>query len=138
MKRIACLCLSILIVMGMVIVPISADEPAPCYVNTLSTTTNFGIWSDGEAFVMVSYLGYEDRATSAEITVQIQKKTLGLFWTDVSNRSWTINAYGYRYAEEIIFQLSSKGTYRAVVNYTIYGFGGGPDVTESICQDKYE
>ncbi len=141
MKKFICLLLSLMMVMSMVILPIHADEPVPCYVNTRTVSAELVILSTGEAVVTFGYQGYEDLATSAEITVKIQKKTLGLFWTDVDNGqpndTWSFNAFGNHYDNEVSMFLSSKGTYRAVVNFTIYGFGGGPDEVEKISQDKY-
>lgn len=142
-----CLSLILLITMFLVCVcPVSAEtsDPGimPCYNNTNYTIVDFSIDdSTGVAYIMVDFVGLENLTTVGCVEIKLQKKTWGLFWTDVENgrndNTWTTYFAKYIYHDEIFFQLPSKGTYRALITFTINGNGGDADVIDFELEDKY-
>ena len=112
------------------IVSSSALYVTPYFNNTQLTQTIFTITSGGLAAVSVYYYGYPGETTGATITSTIQKRTLLFFWSTVV--SWEDEPSSYYYVGEHTYQLSSTGTYRAVVDYTIYGSGSADEITETI------
>lgn len=142
-----CLSLILLITMFLVCVcPVSAEtsDPGimPCYNNTNYTIVDFSIDdSTGVAYIMVDFVGLENLTTVGCVEIKLQKKTWGLFWTDVengrNNNTWTTYFANYIYHDEIFFQLPSKGTYRALITFTINGNGGDADVIDFELEDKY-
>lgn len=146
MKKCLSLILIILTLLGTCVCPISAQSidsgVAPCYNNTHYTMVDFTIDdSTGMALIFVEFLGYEGITTVGCVEVKLQKKTWGLFWTDVENgrneNTWTTYFAKSEYYDEIRFQLPSKGTYRALITFTINGNGGDADVIEYTKEDKY-
>ncbi len=114
---------------------------APCFNNTAVISTSFDIDSDGQAEVYVSYTGYPDICTGATITIKLQKRHLGFIWTDVDinwpNNTLTVSVSGDRYTTVRSWNLTSKGTYRAVITVTVYGTGGEADHIEDKFVDEY-
>lgn len=142
-----CLSLILLITMFLVCVwPVSAETSdsgiMPRYNNTNHTIVDFSIDnSTGVAYIMVDFVGLENITTVGCVEIKLQKKTWGLFWTDVengrNNNTWTTYFSNYIYHDEIFFQLPSTGTYRALITFTINGNGGDADVIEYTKEDKY-
>ena len=120
-------CLALILSLN-IIFPFSvlANNITPYYNNTSHTTTAFDITDAGQAIVYVDYTGYSGVTTSATIEIKIEKRTLLFFWNDVITE--TLSVDGYRYDNELYYQLSDTGTYRCTVEYTIYGTGGTADV----------
>lgn len=94
--------------------------------NTAATGTDFVISSTGLAMVAYNYEGYSDITTGATIEIVIQKRNFLFFWNDVVNE--TINVSGERCNEVNSYQLTSTGTYKCTVTYTVYGTAGEADV----------
>lgn len=142
-----CLSLILLITMFLVCVwPVSAETSysgiMSRYNNTNHTIVDFSIDnSTGVAYIMVDFVGLENITTVGCVEIKLQKKTWGLFWTDVengrNNNTWTTYFSNYIYHDEIFFQLPSKGTYRALITFTINGNGGDADVIEFVKEDTY-
>ena len=142
-----CLSLILLITMFLVCVwPVSAETSysgiMSRYNNTNHTIVDFSIDnSTGVAYIMVDFVGLENITTVGCVEIKLQKKTWGLFWTDVengrNNNTWTTYFSNYIYHVEIFFQLPSKGTYRALITFTINGNGGDADVIEFVKEDTY-
>lgn len=107
----------------------------PRWTNTSDTTMSFTV-VDGEAFFYVSYEAREDTFLQAKLTVQIQKKVLGLFWKDVADEwvgySTDVGGYFYDY-----IPINGTGTYQAIFKLTIYGNQGIADVIEDTIDVKY-
>ena len=57
---------------------------------------------------------------------------MGIFWTRVNigytNNVWHDSTTSYIYSNYFEFQLTSTGTYRVTVTYTVSGTGGPADV----------
>ena len=111
----------------------SASEPY--YNNALRINSKFSIDSDGVASVYVSYTGRSGVTSSVYITSKIQKQNSNGSWSDVNNgmtnNLWIDASTNVRYSNTHTLTVS-RGTYRAVINYTINGSGGVADVQEDI------
>ena len=94
--------------------------------NTAATGTDFVISSTGLAMVAYNYEGYSDITTGATIEITIQKRNFLFFWNDVVNETITITEE--RYSNVYSYQLTSTGTYKCTVTYTVYGTAGEADV----------
>ena len=147
MKKIICFTLCITMLLCSLSVPAlaaGAGETAiePRYNNVALTDSSFVIMSDGSAQVTVSYRGSSDITTGATITTQIQKRFLGLFWRTVDigvpDNTWVENVDEYVFFTYYTLQLTSKGTYRAKIHYTIYGTAGEPDEIDDLLTYKYQ
>lgn len=107
---------------------------SPRLTNCVTASFSFGVTQAGDATFYVSYEGY-DTFTYAKLTVEVQKKFLGLFWTDVDE--WT----GYCYDKSGMFYDSvpadGTGTYRALFTLEVYGTTGVVDVIEDEIDCKY-
>lgn len=103
------------------------------YSNNVDTTnTTFSISSSGLATVKNTYYGITGTTKSAEIVTKVQKK-VGLIWVTVNGGSWIDNSTATNFSKSHSVQLSSKGTYRAHVVFTISGTGGSDDkITKNV------
>ena len=117
--------ISLLLVIAIVLISVTCGLHVTAYNNTSKTNTVFVIDENGKATVGVSYTGYKDITTHAQISVKIQKEGAN---TPVVNE--TIEASGVKYDGELERQLTEKGKYICTVVYTVYGSGGTPDVIE--------
>lgn len=144
MKKILAILMTLITLLNFASFSIYASENAevsPCLNNGSNSTSRFGISSSGLSEVSVSYNGIKGTTTKVTITTYIQKKTLGLFWTKVDigaeNKEWIdtltdVNGYiSHKY------QLSSTGTYRAVIKIVFSGTGGSDDEIEDKIEKKY-
>lgn len=65
------------------------------------------------------YTGFPLTTTKAVITMYIEKRTLGLFWTRVDigepDNQWVDTIKNYSYNGSRTYQLSSSGTYRGPI-----------------------
>ena len=116
------------------------DIVLPMYNNTAVATTTFNINENGVASVSVSYGGKYGQSVSAVITSKIQKNESGT-WVDVDidqpNNQWVDESSMSFYSTTHTHQLTSRGTYRAVVVYEISGTGGATDVIERTIEKTY-
>jgi hypothetical protein len=114
--------------------------PTPYFNNASDVEIIFAINDNGLATVATTFSGYDGVATHADITIKLQKKFL-FFWNDVDigypDDTYTATIQGSFGMHEAHFQLSSTGTYRAVVTVTAYGSGGTPDVIEYTGESTY-
>lgn len=121
---------------GNIAVSATDEGIIPYYNNTNTTSTNFTISSSGTATVSVGYTGYST-TSGAMIETKLQKKVLGLFWKNVDNGTWVDSASSSNYRNSHSISLDSKGTYRIIVKYQIWGTGGPTDVIESTIERVY-
>lgn len=109
-----------------------ADEIQPFSNNVGMTNTVFNISNSGLATVKNTYSDSLKRVKSAKIVTKVQKK-VGVIWVTVSKGSWTDTSTATSYSKSHSIQLSSKGTYRAHVEFTISGTGGSDDkITKNV------
>ena len=147
MKRFKKVLVAVLI-LCLCIVPFSSmsavaadDGIMPRYNNVSNATANMGISDSGKMTINYSYVGSSSITTKAVITIYIEKRTLGVFWSRVdippSDDQWVYTIYDYKYTNSTTYQLSSTGTYRVTVNFKIYGSGGAPDEIENSVTATY-
>ena len=131
MKRLIALILCIVIFVTTT-VTVYADSIQPFSNNVGSTNTTFTISSSGLATVKNTYNGITGVTQSSEIVTKVQKK-FGLIWITVDNGSWTDTSTSTNFSKSHSVQLSSTGTYRAHVVFTVSGTGGSDDkITKNI------
>lgn len=135
------LCLS---VTGMCAITASASTPeiiAPQYNNTSHTGCTMKINESGLMTINYNVDGKPDLMTKAVITTNIEKRTLGLFWSKVDigtqNNEWIDTTYSCFYTKKRTYQLSSSGTYRINVEIKVYGSGGTADTVNYQLKDSY-
>lgn len=87
-------------------------------------------------FHFISEMKISEIIKSATIETKIQKK-FGLIWITVSDGSWTDTTTATSYSKSHSVQLSSTGTYRAHVEFTISGSGGSDDEITKNVQRTY-
>lgn len=109
----------------------ASEIATPYYNNVVSARSTATISDSGLLTIKNSYVGIDGVTTKAVITTYVEKKVLGLFWTRVdigtTDDEWVDTIYDSIYEGVHTFQLSSKGTYRVTVTFTIYGTDGSPD-----------
>ena len=146
MKKIICFILCITMLCGSLSVSAFAagteeNGVMPCYNNVGLTDSSFMIDSNGVAHVTVSYNGYSNITTGAKITIELQKRFLGLFWKTVdigtADNMWVEYPSDYNFYKYYTYQLSDMGSYRAEIHYTIYGTAGPADEVEDFLTDTY-
>ena len=108
-----------------------------CLTNFDIAGFSFSVIGDepGEATFAVTYNGREATFLYAKLTVTVEKKVLGLFWSDVGEWSGTcydLDGMFYDYIE-----ADGSGTYRANFKLTVYGNQGIADVVEDSIDCKY-
>lgn len=109
-----------------------ASEIQPFSNNVGSTNTVFSISNSGLATVKNTYSDSLNRVTSAKVVTKVQKK-VGLIWVTVDGGNWTDTSSATNFSKSHSVQLSSKGTYRAHVVFTISGTGGSDDkITKNV------
>lgn len=126
-----------IVVLCMGIMPVFAmgDGASTYLTNCSDAVMSFGV-SDGVASFYVSYTGREETFTHAKLTVQIQKKFLGLFWRDVADEwvGYCTELYGDFYDD---IPVDGHGTYRAVFTLDVHGNTGRVDVMEDTIEYMY-
>ena len=133
MKKIVSCFIILNILIGLLSLSVSASNyiVSPYMNNGGSTSTEFTIDSAGKGTVSVYYYDGTKVVTGATIKTKIQKNFLFFFWTDVDigveNNTWVDECVGHTYFGTHSVNLGS-GTYKAIVEYTIRGTGGEPDV----------
>lgn len=131
MKKFIAVCLCIVTLFSATITAY-AGSIQPYSNNVDTTNTTFSISSSGLATVKNTYYGITGTTKSAEIVTKVQKK-VGLIWVTVNGGSWTDNSTATNFSKSHSVQLSSKGTYRAHVVFTISGTGGSDDkITKNV------
>ena len=137
MKKVLILFFSLVYAFGCISVTAYADFDKPEdeiiiseYNNVNEMRARLDI-TNGNANVIIFYQGYDGITEGATITTKIQKRFLLVFWTDVDigmpNNEWVDQSTATSYSNSHSVALSSTGTYRAIVSFTVYGSGGSPD-----------
>ena len=103
--------------------------------------TTFAVDDPGVATVAVRYSGYPSTFVEAKVTIQIQKKFLGLFWKTVdigyANNEWIAYSSAVSGTFRNTFSLDGTGTYRAKFKVEFRGGDGTVDVIEDTIERKY-
>ena len=121
-------------------VPASNGIITPFYANCDSCSATFTVIDPGEAHFAVVYNAKPDVFTQAKVTVKIEKRFLGLFWTTVDigepNNEWIAysNSTDGRFYN---VEIDGSGTYRATYTVEFRGVGGTVDIIEDSIECKY-
>ena len=135
------LCLAIVPLSPMSAIAAGDDGIMPRYNNVNTATANMTISDSGMMTIGYSVEGYRNITNKIVITIYIEKRTLGVFWSRVdlpsSDDQWVYTIYDYNYTNFTTYQLSSTGTYRVTVNFKVYGTGGAVDEIETQIKATY-
>lgn len=111
-----------------------------CNNNLNTTVTSFVIFDD-VGRVDASFVGYTGITTETIIESKIQRRTL-FWWSDVDNgetdNTWVDHFYKVSGDVTHTVEITKKGTYRAVVTYTVKGTGGADDVIDEVIEFVYK
>lgn len=131
-KKVTVFALALLMLVMSVLVPMKKAEAAMMYNNTYDADLFCTINSSGQLQASLSVTGYKSKTTHISVELYVEKKVLGLFWSRVdigyTNNVWTDSTTNYRYSNSFTTNLSSTGTYRVTVTYTVSGTGGVSDI----------
>lgn len=131
MKKIIALILCFITLFTVTITAYASDIQL-FYNNVDNVSTTFSISNSGKGTVTNTYSGITGTTKKVTIETKIQKK-FGLIWITVSDGSWTDTTTATSYSKSHSVQLSSTGTYRAHVEFTISGTGGSDDeITKNV------
>ena len=109
----------------------ASDEGVSTYLTNCTNANMSFLVTDGEANFVVTYYAREATFTHAKLTVQIQKKFLGLFWRDAADE-WV----GYSSELDGVFAdtipVDATGTYRAIFKLQVFGTTATDVIEETI------
>ena len=120
---------------------VSKDNIASPYDNNNHNVyTTFNISTSGVATISLRYIGYNGVTTGSKVTTRLEKLENGV-WVTVNigtqNNEWVDQSSTWILNATHSFQLTSKGTYRAVVEYRIWGNGGADDIVPVTIEKTY-
>ena len=108
--------------------------------NTQITNSTFEISSNGLAIVTTRFVGFSGVTTGGRIVTRLEKLENGV-WVTVNigtqNNEWVDQSSTWMLNATHSFQLTSHGTYRAVVEYRVWGNGGAEDVIPATIEKTY-
>ena len=114
---------------------------APCYESGVTHNFSFSISEAGTANIRARYSANSSNFSQAKVTVKLQKKVLGLFWTTVDIGETDNLWVDYSSDSSGIFSFSTgledEGTYRAVITLEVTTTSGTTDVIEDKVQATY-
>lgn len=96
--------------------------------------------SQDRAKVYANYTGRSETFTYAKITAKIQKHVFLFIWTDVAvneNNQWVVYSTNVDDNIRLTHQLTSTGTYRAVITAEFYGTTGVTDTLNKTIECQY-
>ena len=104
-----------------------AEAITPRYDNSYNENSNFAITESGMAIVSIGYSGYVSETPSVRITTTLQKRSLLVFWSDVTEwvdvSTKSSDNFSHSYSVE-------DGTYRVKIRFEFSGVSGETDVIE--------
>ena len=106
----------------------------PRWSHLANVNFSFAATSTG-GHVNISYLGYPDSFSKADIHVKLQKKFLLVFWTDVDE--WSASSTECEDIFSHTFTLNGTGTYKATLTFTATGTDGTVDTYTDSGENKY-
>ena len=146
-KKMMCMIFALILAFSCTL-PVAAQESsnneipvAPRLSHCSRCVTTFAVDDPGVATVAVRYSGYQATFVEAKVTIQIQKKFLGLFWKTVdigyTNNEWIAYSNELSGSFHNTFSIDGTGTYRAKFKIEIRGTDGTVDVIEDVIERKY-
>ena len=131
-KRFPTLLLALLLLAMSIAVPLKKARAAITYNNTASATLNCSVSSGGQLSAKLNVTGFNGTTSRISVELYVEKRVLLVFWSRVDigcpNNVWTDAVNSYKYSNTFTTNLSSTGTYRVTVTYTVSGSGGADDV----------
>ncbi|MBR4636366.1 MAG: hypothetical protein IKO51_08400 [Clostridia bacterium] len=131
-KRFCTLALTLLLLAMSIAVPIKKASAAIMYNNVNQATLNCSVSSSGQLSADLLVTGIKGKTTRIEVELYVEKRFLLVFWSRVDigcpNNVWTDAVNAVNYSHTFSTSLSSTGTYRTTVTYTVSGTGGSADV----------
>ncbi|MBO4879355.1 MAG: hypothetical protein J5544_03775 [Clostridia bacterium] len=131
-KKWTLLMLAVLTLVMSIFVPLNKASAATTYNNTNRANLYASVSSNGRLSASLSVLGIKGITTKIEVSLYVEKRILGLFWSRVDigcdDNVWEDSTTNYYYNNTFSCDLSSTGTYRVTVTYTVSGTGGASDV----------
>ncbi|MBQ1684148.1 MAG: hypothetical protein II072_01390 [Clostridia bacterium] len=131
-KRFCTVVLTLVLLVMSIYVPLHKASAAITYNNTLSATLNCSVSSTGRLNANMLVTGMSGITKTIQIELYVEKRFLLVFWSRVDigfpNNVWTDSVNGFLYNNAFHTDLSSTGTYRTTVTYTVSGIGGADDV----------
>ncbi len=106
----------------------------PRWSHLANVTFAFSATSSG-GHVGVSYSGYSDSFSRADIHVKLQKRFLLVFWTDIDE--WSVSSTEKLDSFYHCFTLDGTGTYKATLTFTATGIDGTADTYTDSGESKY-
>lgn len=141
LRRILCTILVCTNIISSFAITSHAEEITPFYNNVHRVQSDVSVSSTGVMTIFNSFSGSTSVFSKAVITTYIEKRVLGIFWNKVdigqANDEWVDTIYTNVYSGSHNIQLESKGTYRVIVEYVIYGSNGSPDVVTKEIEKSY-
>ena len=114
---------------------------APCYESDVTHSFSFTISNTGTANIRARYSANSSNFSQAKVTVKLQKKVLGLFWTTVdigeTDNLWVDCSSNSSGIFSFSTGLADEGTYRVVITLEITTTSGTTDVIEGKVQATY-
>ena len=130
--RISVFALAVLLLAMSIYVPLNKAAAATTYNNTTNTGLTCSISSAGRLTANLLVTGIKGRTTRIQAELYVEKRFLLVFWSRVAigypNDLWTDSVNSYNYSNTFSTDLSSTGTYRVTVTYTVSGTGGADDI----------
>ncbi len=109
--------------------------------NNLNTTVTSLYIANDLAEINAYFVGYTGITTEAIVESKLQRRTL-FWWSDVDNgetdNTWVDHFYDVSGDVYHTLEVTKKGTYRAVVTYTVKGTGGADDVIDEVVEFVYK
>ena len=138
----AMICLLAFLVTAASAAVVPNDTVMPCYENVMNYNLNFFVTSDGKLCVKANYMGESGVFTQAMISVEIEKRFLGLFWRTVDigyeDDLWVEYSSALNGTFTKTFPADGTGTYRANIMLSISGMFGTDDIIEKTIECVYE
>lgn len=134
MKKILSLVLVVLTVFSVVSITAVALDVEPRWNNTATATAALYVNSSGRASIAYTCVGVAGVTTNIRAETKLERKW-GIFWLDVDGGEWTDTIDENYLSLTHYLQVSKTGTYRATVNFTVYGTRGAADEIE--CRSEY-
>ena len=124
-------CISLFALWGNVLsVNVRAAEIAP-YYDIVTTANCTASAPSGKLTAAATYSGSTNKVSKVVITMYVEKKTAGLFWSKIdlgtTNNQWVDTLYKAAASCSHSVQLPSKGTYRVTAVFTVYGKDGSSE-----------
>lgn len=131
-KRFPTLLLALLLLAMSIAVPLKKARAAITYNNTNNTSLDCSVSSGGQLSAVLAVTGIKGTTSRISVELYVEKRVLLVFWSRVDigcpNNVWTDAVNSYNYGNTFTTNLSSTGTYRVTVTYTVSGSGGADDV----------